>query len=143
MSERVWDFKDWAGKDIPKPVHWDDHPEWFGDDGHALRLAGPRFLAPDDHTWTWGPTEKIHELGEYVILHFRWDDSRHPFGSQTRHGEEGFIAWVDGSEVDGVRSSLDECLVDMIRFKYEGRRGSSGPRATEYFMKMIGAESLG
>jgi len=133
-----WAFKNWREQPLPKPVNWDAHPEWFNQDtGAAKRLHGPRFRDPDDRTWTWGPTVSVRDVGDYTVLHFQWDCSRHGFGQQERHGVEGFTAWVGSELIGHVWDSLDECLVDMVRFKHEGRRGSSGPRATEYFMRMI------
>ena len=141
INDNVWDYTDWRGEALPKPVHWDDHPEWFNEFGYGIRIPGPRFLntqgGKDEKPWHWGPTEWVRDIGEFVVLCFRWDKSGFGKSQQTEHGVLGYQVWVDGVEVDQVHESLDQALVDAVRFKHEGRRGSSGPRATEYFFRMI------
>lgn len=137
-----WTFTDYRDRPIPKPDAWDEHPEWFSDIGIALRIPGPRYVHWERDarkTWHWGPITQTFELGEYRIIEFRWDYSRHGWTQQAEHGRLGYAAWVGDTQVDITWETLDECLVDMVRFKYEGQRGSSGPRATEYFMRMIAA----
>jgi hypothetical protein len=135
-----WDYTDWQGKPLPKPENWDSNPEWFDQEtGKAKRIAGPRFVRYGDKPWVWGPTQWVRGVGEYVILCFRWDRSTFSHRDQTEHGKEAFAVWVGGEQADLLWESLDAALVDMVRFKHEGRRGSSGPRATEYFLRMIGS----
>jgi hypothetical protein len=141
VNTTEWNFTNYKGE-LPKPENWDDHPEWFDlESGRALRLRGSRYLpfenARETSTWSWGPVQAVYEIGEYHVIEFLWDYSNYNFGVQEQHGRKGYAAWVDGEEVDLVWESLDEAIVDMVRFKYEGQRGSSGPRATEYFIKMV------
>jgi hypothetical protein len=138
---REWNFVDYADKPIVKPVHWDEHPEWFDQEtGKALPLKGPRHMGPDGKRWTWGPSEWFVTMEDIEIIAFRWDHSSYSFKDQANHGVMGYAAWVNGVALDMVWERLDILLVDVVRFKYEGVRGSSGPRATEYFMRMVGGE---
>lgn len=130
-NDKVWDFVDYQGNPLPKPHNWDDNPEWFNTKvGRAVRIYGPRINGV-------GPVEWRRELGEYTVICYRDDRVNYSWAQQTEHGNLLYTAWVGGKQVDVHWESLDEMLVDMIRFKHEGQRGSSGPRATEYFLKMI------
>lgn len=134
----IWNVTDYKGE-VPQPTNWEEHPEWFGSDFNARKIPGPRVHPKDsDVRWYWGPTEWIREIGEYTLMCYRTDKSSfQSWRDQTDHGTLCYVAWVDDRQVDMHWESLDELLVDMVRFKYEGQRGSSGPRATEYFMRMI------
>lgn len=134
----IWNVEDHQGA-VPVPRFWESNQEWFNEDGRAKRIPGPRFYGPDGKSWHWGPTEWVRELGEYTILCCR--DDRSTFSSwrdQTDHGQLLYTAWVGDKPLDTMWESLDAVLVDVVRFKNEGRRESSGPRATEYFLKMVG-----
>lgn len=137
MTNSVWDVKDHKGDYLPTPVHWHSNPEWFSSIGSALRIPGPRVNPHSDKPWHWGPTEWVCDLGEYTVMAYRQDRSTFKLSDQRDHGKLCYVAWVYGAELDVTWESLDEVLVDMVRFKYEGPRGSSGPRATEYFLKMV------
>ena len=137
MSARTWDFSDYRGP-LPKPMHWDDHPEWFdAHTGKALRIRGGHHVGPDGQRWYWGPTEYVREIGDFTILCYREDRSTFSMSAQDDHGQLAYVGWVGDKKLDQAWLSLDELLVDLVRFKHEGVRGSSGPRATEYFMRMI------
>lgn len=131
--------RDWQGE-VPWPVKFGSHPEWFTQEGDAKRLAGPRYSHDGDKFWHWGPTEWVREIGPYTILKFLQDRSTFSnISDQVDHGVEAYAVWVDGVDINHIWLTLDEALVDAVRFKHEGPRGSSGPRATEYFLRMIGA----
>jgi hypothetical protein len=138
---RVWDQTDFRGQPLPEPVNWATHPEWFDSTGGAVRIQGPRYLwfdtANNDGDWHWGPIQDVYQVHRYAIIRFLW--SKHNFGlsQQTDHGTEGFAIWVDGKETGAVYESLDQALVEAVRYKHEGQRTGSGMTATEYFMKMI------
>jgi hypothetical protein len=131
--------KDWTGASYPKPVNWDDHPEWFDQTtGKAKRIPGPR-----DSRTSWGPIQWRQGFEGYEIVCMLEDCSGYSLSSQEDHGSPIYHVYVDGAKVDMSWHSLDAALVDAVRFKYEGRRGSSGPRATEYFLRMVGAPEEG
>lgn len=136
-----WNFTDYKGTPLPKPVNWDTAPELFDPvNGNAVRIRGPRFIDNSGKSWVWGPTEWVRDLEQYTVLCFLQDKSRFHLSDQTNHGVRAYAMWVDGQAVDMVWDTLDGALVDMVRFKHEGWRGSSGPRATEYFLKMVGTD---
>lgn len=137
MSE--WSFTGRSGRPVPQPTNWDTNPEWFDPTtGRAKRIQGPR-----GSRVSWGPIQWRQEFEGYEIVCMLQDCAGYHLMAQEDHGSPIYHAYVDGDRVDTSWRSLDECLVDMVRFKYEGPRGSSGPRATEYFLRMVGAPKEG
>lgn len=128
-NDNVWGMVDFRGRPLPKPEHWDSNPEWFHADGTARRIPGRRYM------------EWVFEIHDYRIMEFRQDRHNFQVRDQGDHGRLAYASWCDGARTDLLWESLDKALVDVVRFKYEGRRGSSGHRATEYFMKMVAQES--
>lgn len=95
------------------------------------RLVGNR-VGPDGRSRTLGPIDGVHEIGEYLIIEFRWDASDSSEALWHHHGKTYFEPYVAGKSTCVIHESLDSALVAAVAYKREGPNG----QAAWYFERM-------
>jgi hypothetical protein len=82
----------------------------------------------------WGRVVNTHTIGDYEIVeYYSWI---YKDGGKTRQTEDAtmFHPYHQGKDLCVSYSSLEESMIGMVAWKYEG--GNS--RAAQYFFRMIG-----
>lgn len=111
------------------------HPEHNAKPTRPEPLPGPRPVMPDGRTFSWGPVDRIHEIGNITVVEFRTDQSNNITPSSwLTHGQKRFIPYV-GRWGFRVFLSLDSALVGAIAYK---RRGPNTQAAEHFDLMTLG-----
>ncbi len=106
------------------------------------RLRGPR-IDPNGEKFTWGPVNKIHEIGPYSIVEYRFDMSNFSTLDYSKHGQVRYDSYIQNDVTGRWEStsmsapSLDGALAVVIAYRTEGANSQAG----YYFLRMLGLET--
>ncbi len=84
--------------------------------------------------YTWGKFVQTHEIGEYLIVEYKarvYKDTAPVNGEYEE--KSSYHPYINGHDTSHSYCRLDECLVGVVAYKYEG--GNS--RAAGYFIRSI------
>lgn len=78
-----------------------------------LKRVFPANRGPDGREFTWGPIQRIHEVGRYHVVEYLVDRS----GGEDRFGEHGmarFMPYVDKESTSSTYHTLDDALLGAM-----------------------------
>lgn len=98
--------------------------------GGERKFCGKRF--------PWGPIDKLHTIGEYLIAEYRQDYSTMGGCFDAReHGATRFAIAINGEDKRRIYYTLDEALVGVIAIKHN----DFGTHADQYACRVLGIKS--
>ena len=89
--------------------------------------------------FVWGPIEKVHNIGEYLIIEYHPEIFRKCCGTGKHHKHTEFHPYIKGVDTSRAYDTLDKALVGAIATKHEG----CNSHAADYFTLMIGMNKKG